>query len=268
VNRCEVIRVELPGLISGELSTQTAITVNVHLRECDACSRELDELRETITILSAAPLQAQVDPGLEQRVFDVAALEQVGSMVSAAPLETEPPIDLEARALVRAGVLDAITTPRSRWAKVTMVLAPSLAATAVVVGFFASQWHSRLNRFEDSFGPMGQHVATQQLTSFDTTNQARAELYDSQHTNFHIVLHPDRLPVTPPGFHYELWLSGTEGSISAGSFRVTGPEDSVFVFTVAVDPREYPHIELSLEPDDGNPAHTGETIMEANVNLP
>ena len=261
---CETVRSELPGLIAGELTTQAAISVNVHLRDCPGCRRELEELRETIALLVEAPLREDPTVGLEQRVFELAALEPVGSMVSSAPLETDPPVDLEARALVRAGVFDSIVHPRSRWAKASMVLAPSLAAAAVAIGFVATQWHTRIAQLEESFGPMGQHVATQQLTSFGTANAASAEIFDSKHRNYHLVLHTQHLPVTPPGYHYEVWLTGDAGSVSAGSFQVMGPEDSVFPFTIGVNPRDYPHIELSLEPDDGNPAHTGKTIVDAN----
>lgn len=264
--RCEEMRVELAGFIAGELDDATRARVAVHLAECAHCPKELAELRQTIGVLREAPLQNAPDPKLEARVFELAGLERIGSMVSAAPLETEPPVDLEAKALVRAGVLDSLA-PRSRWAKASMVLAPSLAAAAAVFGFLATQWHSRINEIEDAFPPMGQRVAAQQLTGFGDGNEATAELFDTSHTNYHLVLHADRLPITPAGYHYEAWLSGPEGTISAGSFRVRGPEDRMFIFTVAVDPREYSHLELSLEPDDGDPDHTGDTVMEANFNL-
>lgn len=264
--RCDDVRPELPALLAGELTPDDEAGVRAHLAECPACRRDVDELRATIALLRGAPLQHEASPDLEGRVFELAALEHVGSLVSAAPLETEPPIDLEARALVRAGVLDSFA-PRTRWAKASMVLAPSLAAAAIVFGFLASEWHSRINQLEDLFGPMGHQVASQELTSFDATNSARADLFDSSHTNYHLVLHAEHLPLTPAGYHYELWLSGDEGTISAGSFRVRGPEDTVFPFTVAVNPQKYPHLEISLEPDDGDPDHTGETIMEADFNL-
>jgi Anti-sigma-K factor rskA/Putative zinc-finger len=269
VKGCEEVRLELPGLLSGELGTQTAISVNVHLRDCEECARELGELRRTVQVLRAAPLQDLVTPDLEKSVFELAAFEDIGSLVSSAPLDKQPPIDLEARALVRAGVLDEIVDPRrSRWSKVSMVLVPGLAATALVIGLFATEWRSRITELENVFGPMGQPVATQQLTSFNTSNRARAELFGSTDANYHLVLRAYHLPPTPDGHRYELWLSGDTGTVSAGSFNVSGSEDQVFVFTVSVDPREYPDIEISLEPDDGNPDHTGTTVMEASFNLP
>ena len=272
MKRCQEVRLELPGLLSGEIGTQTAISVNVHLRECAACSLELSELRHVVDIVRRAPLQEQPDAGLEKRVFELASLEDIGSLVSAAPLETDPPIDLEARALVRAGVLEAFTdSPRgrsSRWSKVSMVLAPSLAVTAIVIGFFASEWRSRITELENVFGPMGQPVASQQLTSFGTDNSARADLFESSEANYRLVLRTDSLPPTPEGYRYELWLTGNKGTVSAGSFSVRGPEDRVFVFTVSVNPWDYPHVEITLEPDDGDPDHTGTTVMEASFNLP
>jgi hypothetical protein len=261
---CEAIRLELAGFISEELDGATTSLIRDHLSGCDDCARELAALRGTIAALRAAPLQEEPGAELERRVLELATLESVGSMVSSAPLETEPPIDLEARSLVRAGVFDSVTAGRSKWAKASMVLAPSLAAAAVLIGFVATQWHTRINELEDLFGPMGQKIATSQLTGLNTANAASAEIFDADHRNYHLVLRAEHLPLTPPGYHYELWLSSDEGAISAGSFRVMGPEDNVFTFTIAVDPRNYPHFELSLEPDDGNPAHTGKTIVESN----
>jgi hypothetical protein len=267
--RCEEVRLELPRLLTGELGTQTAISVNVHLRDCTMCSNELGELRGAIRVLREAPLQYDADPDLEDRVFELTSFEEIGSLVSSAPLEKEPPIDLEARALVRAGVLDSVVEARgSRWSKVSMILVPSLAVTALVIGFFATEWRSRINELENVFGPMGRPVAAQQLTSFDTSNRASAELFDSSQENYHLVLRNYSLPATPDGYRYELWLSGEKGTVSAGSFSVKGPEDRVFVFTVSVNPWDYPDIEISLEPDDGNPDPTGTTVMEASFNLP
>lgn len=267
--RCEDVRVELTALVAGELDAEVEAGVRAHLLDCDECARELDELTSTIAFLEAAPLQHRPAPDLERRVFDLASLEDVGARVSAAPLEADPPIDLEARALVRAGVLDSMIERRqSRWSKVSMVLAPSLAATALVTGVLATRWHSRIGELEDSFGSMGQRVATQQLTSFDTSNRASADLFDSSHANYHLVLRLQHFPVTPPGDHYEVWLSGTHGTVSAGSFVVRGPEDDTFSFMVGVDPAEYPHLEVSVEPDDGNPDHTGVTVAEANWHIP
>jgi Anti-sigma-K factor rskA, C-terminal/Putative zinc-finger len=269
MKRCEEVRVELPGLLRGELGTQTAISVNIHLRDCAACSIELEELRDTIKVLREIPLQYDPDPDLEQRVFMLTSFEEIGSLVSAAPLEKEPPIDLEARSLVRAGVLDSmVDSKRSRWSKVAMVLAPTLAATAIVFAFLATEWRSRFTELEDIFGGMGQPLASQQLTSFDTSNRAQADLFDSTQETYQLVLRTYDLPATPDGYRYELWLSGERGTVPAGSFSLNGPEDHVFVFTVSVSPWEYPDLEITLEPDDGNPEHTGTTVMEASFNLP
>jgi hypothetical protein len=269
MRRCEEVRLELPGLLSGELGTQTAISVNIHLRDCSLCFRDLEQLRSTLHMLRHASLQFDPDPDLEDRVFELTSFEEIGSLVSAAPLEKEPPVDLEARSLVRAGVLDSMVNPRrSRWSKVAMILAPSLAATALVFGLLATEWRSRFIELEDIFGEMGRPLATQQLTSFNTSNSAQAELFDSTQETYHLVLRTYDLPATPEGYRYELWLSGERGTVSAGSFSVQGPEDRVFVFTVSVSPWEYPDLEITLEPDDGNPDHTGTTVMEASFNLP
>ncbi len=72
----------------------------------------------------------------------------------------------------------------------------------------------------------------------------------------------------PSGAHdfYEAWLADARGRmVSMGTFRV-GRDGRVDVrMAVGVDVRRYRIVDVSLEPDDGNPAHSTRSVMRARI---
>jgi len=76
------------------------------------------------------------------------------------------------------------------------------------------------------------------------------------------------LPATPRGMHYECWYVGTDDSVqtpqrvTGGTFVTDGGEVTVTMFSAA-DPDVYPMIDVTLEPDDGNPARRGEVVLRS-----
>jgi anti-sigma-K factor RskA len=72
----------------------------------------------------------------------------------------------------------------------------------------------------------------------------------------------------PSGAHdyYEAWLADARGRmISMGSFRV-GRDGRVDAhMPVAVDVRRYQLVDVSLEPDDGDPAHSQRSVLRARL---
>jgi anti-sigma-K factor RskA len=72
----------------------------------------------------------------------------------------------------------------------------------------------------------------------------------------------------PSGAHdyYEAWLADARGRmISMGSFRV-GRDGRVDAhMPVAVDVSRYQLVDVSLEPDDGDPAHSQRSVLRARL---
>jgi anti-sigma-K factor RskA len=72
----------------------------------------------------------------------------------------------------------------------------------------------------------------------------------------------------PSGAHdyYEAWLADARGRmVSMGSFRV-GPDGRVDAhMPVAVDVGRYQLVDVSLEPDDGDPAHSQRSVLRARL---
>ena len=72
----------------------------------------------------------------------------------------------------------------------------------------------------------------------------------------------------PSGAHdyYEAWLADDRGRmVSMGTFRVR-PDGRVDVhMEVAVDVSRYALVDVSLEPDDGDPAHSDRSVLRARL---
>ena len=72
------------------------------------------------------------------------------------------------------------------------------------------------------------------------------------------------LPPSRNGEFYELWLVNTPDDLVAlGSFKV--PESGQIDVTVPVpgDPDRFAAIDVSVEPGDGNPAHSKRSVLRA-----
>jgi len=87
--------------------------------------------------------------------------------------------------------------------------------------------------------------------------------------NILIELEVRGLPELGENEYYEMWYYTEEedggGRISCGAFR-TAPEGQTTVnFTTPLNAREYPKIEVTREPDDGDPVSSGEAVLEGDL---
>jgi anti-sigma-K factor RskA len=87
--------------------------------------------------------------------------------------------------------------------------------------------------------------------------------------NLQVKLEVRGLPKLKEGEYYEMWYYAEDGSrISCGTFRV-GPEGGTTVnLTAPATAKRYPEIEVTREPDDGNPGASGDEVLKGSfVNL-
>jgi anti-sigma-K factor RskA len=72
----------------------------------------------------------------------------------------------------------------------------------------------------------------------------------------------------PSGAHdyYEAWLADARGRmVSMGTFRVGGDGRLDVHMAVAVDVSRYALVDVSLEPDDGDPGHSKTSVLRARL---
>ena len=61
---------------------------------------------------------------------------------------------------------------------------------------------------------------------------------------------------------YELWLLGEQDElVSLGSFRVKPGGDSQIEVPLPVNPEKYRYFDVSIEPEDGSPDHSGRSVL-------
>ena len=76
------------------------------------------------------------------------------------------------------------------------------------------------------------------------------------------VLDVSGLEPNADGEFYELWLIGDGGELVAlGSFNVEPDGASQVEVPVPVNPGEFRYFDVSIEPDDGSPDHSGRSVL-------
>jgi hypothetical protein len=76
-----------------------------------------------------------------------------------------------------------------------------------------------------------------------------------------IELDIDGLGRAKPGTFYQAWVKGEKGLVSIGTFHSGGH----IVLWSGVDPREYPALSVTVEPEDGDPASSGQRLFTAEI---
>ena len=68
------------------------------------------------------------------------------------------------------------------------------------------------------------------------------------------------------GEFYELWLLSPPGDlVSLGSFRVGAGGRATLEVPLPVDPSRYRFLDVSVEPDDGDPSHSARSILRGRT---
>lgn len=261
---CRGVRLELPALLSGELSPGTIAEVEEHLASCAACSAELAELAGVVEALTSAPLEGAARAALEEEVFGYVTHLDAAELLRAAPLEGHPPDDLEARSLARAGAL----LERPRWARAAVMVAPAVVVLLFVLGAAGLAWRNEANMMEDQFGPPGEELQLVSLggpSPFPPGGGAAVKIVHYEHDDYGVVLDIAALPPCERGSYYEVWLTAGDRRVSLGSFRVPGKE--VYAFPLGIDPSLFEEIRITRESAGGDPAAVGPTMWQARLDI-
>ena len=217
---------DLPGLLLGELPPGTAVAVDRHLAGCDPCRRDL----AAVTAASAA-------------LRDLSRLP----LVQASEL---PPLDLPAAAPAQPLPPPALRhrRHRRRW---LAVAAAVLVALALGVGGLT------IGRDRDAGG--GQTVAL----GAPAAGAATAEAHMRGAGDDQVMTMTARgLPRPPAGGYYEVWLVGDDGrEFPVG---VLSP-DGEGIWSLPADvAASYRVIHVTLEPADGDPAMSTQTVLRGS----
>ncbi len=105
------------------------------------------------------------------------------------------------------------------------------------------------------------------LTATDLAPEAGGEVrVEEVGQNFRVDLEVWGMPELEEDEYYEMWYYAEDGGrISCGTFRV-GPEGRIAVdLSAPATAGDYPEIEITREPDDGNPKASGVAVLEGRL---
>jgi hypothetical protein len=224
-----------------------------HLRSCAVCQAELDQLRAVVAASrSITPEDRPTRPPdhVWDRISDELGLNRGAESGAEAPV-----VDIRAGGRPREGV-------RGSW--VRRRTAGLLAAAAALVGVLVGGGSMLLLDRGSPAPPTGSVVARAELDPLPT-KQASGEATVAQvGTQRSLEIRVTGLP-SQPGF-YEVWLLNREANklISLG---VISGDRATIPLPHSVNLREYPVVDVSLEPYDGDPAHSTDSYVRGVLAL-
>jgi Anti-sigma-K factor rskA, C-terminal/Putative zinc-finger len=218
---------DLVALLRGELSNAETLDVAEHLDECEACRADLADTAVGHALLSGAGRTLQPAQG--------------------SPDSTAPPTPLPP-APQPPGLL-------TRWARPLMLVA---AATALVVGSAAVT--SVVVR-DDQEVPVAVQPQQADFEPVEGSGGGRVEMVDDDGA-VSMTIETRDLPKTDQGEFYQVWLFNPETGKML-SLGILGPEGKGgFQFPDSLLGR-YQVVDVSLEKDDGDPAHSVTSVLRA-----
>jgi hypothetical protein len=215
-----------------------------HLAGCERCRSEVASLQRAVDAV-AVPQLAAPGPSVPPppRVWEaIAAATGVSASPPSAPAPEEPPAHA-------AEVLPF----RSRRRPVLLVAAAVVAGAAVGAGAVAG-----LADRDD--GEAVTAVALDPLADNDASGQAEVVVRDDGTRVVEVDLDA---PALDDGY-YELWLIDREvvGMVPLG---VVSPGSQTFELPADLDLGQFPLVDVSVEPLDGDPTHSGVSVARGEL---
>ncbi len=221
---------------------EPVVDVSQHVASCPHCDAELKALTATVHTARRADLSLPSPP--PQAVWERIADE----------LGVDPSLEVAAPASVQdAGAGSSRRTTRRPWR------GRALAGALTVVGVAAAGLLV-LGLLDPPL--FGDPVATP-LAALDGSGASGDVLLADDRDERSLLVETAGLP-RPDGF-YEVWLLDVDGERlvalgaldASGQGRLTVPD--------GVEIAEYPVVDVSLEPDDGDPGHSGNSILRGDL---
>jgi anti-sigma-K factor RskA len=198
--------------------------VERRMAEDELFRAEVERLRPLVTELEALP-EGAWDPG------------------EVPPLPALPPLTATARESGRR-----------------ISVSPWLAVAAALVAIAVGVAIGALVR-DGGDAPQGASIALAPLGAAEPTASGTATMVDG---DAGMRLRVSGLPPTGPGSFYEVWLlDGPTRVMSLGGFRVPQSGDAEVTVPLPVDVADFRYLDVSVEREDGDPGHSGDSVLRA-----
>lgn len=256
------------SLALGALGEALDRAADEHLRACGRCQHELARMTATVSVARSTLGESGLQPppsrvwqnvhreaGLGDALRNDPVVRPAASPAASAqpPAPTPPAVEAAADAAAPVASLADARARRSPLRRIVMPLAAAAAAAALIAGG-ALAWQSLAPRDTSTV------LAAASLDALPAWAGATgsAELVSSSGGERVVRIALDAPPAD--GAVQEVWLLTPEvdGLISLGLLDGASGE---FVVPAEVDLERYSVVDISAEPLDGDPAHSGDSIV-------
>ena len=244
----------------GELSADELDRFEADLLLDAGLQAEIDRLRPVVGKLQRRPADAW-EP-IEPPPLDIAAI--VGADAPGVAAEEARPDSVRPDSVLSAPARSAPRRPRRSLAERLGFGWPSLAGAALsallilAVGIGVG---TQLGGDSSSSGEPVQTLALETIGN-EVPEGASGEVLLTGNAGDQVTLDVSGLEQTGDREFYELWLLGDEGDLVAlGSFRVEPDGNSQIEVPLPVNPEKYRYFDVSIEPEDGSPDHSGRSVL-------
>ncbi len=236
------------------LGEEVGADVTDHLTACVACATEVAELRRVLTLARGSGDVELVAPpaGMWESVAREADL---ASAVTDVP-RAEPAVDVER--VAEQPPAEVVRLPRRgvpAW----------LAATAAAVALVAGVGLGAL-AFDDpqDAPPAPTVLSSAALATLDASAQGRGTA-EVRREDDRVVLHVAATDLDGPEGIREVWLINTDGTRMVSLGLLSSGESGDFEFPERLLDQGYLIVDISSEPDDGNPTHSGTSLARGTL---
>lgn len=253
----EELHLDLVGYLAGSLEPGEDERFEAHLDGCERCRRELAELAPLAAALADTdPLK---DPPAELRDRVLAAVGGGGSDATARNGWSSR--DGSGRS--RGDHFEPAPGPSSRSRRSHRPSRLQLGAIIATLAILATAVSLTLTGSGDA-----EYAAT--LASPELGGEIELSIREGDGNRL-VELEGSDVRGAGSGDFYELWFVGSDDTVgsadrvSAGSFRVSADGDFDVTLSTAIDPADYPRVELTAEPTDGDPTPTPPPLATAEL---
>ena len=241
-----------------------------HLVECESCAAEVADMSRVALVARSSVVEGDLEAPPADVWSRIHGELRLSEAVAADPAAMEPEPEPEPVVPERQPVSepDAVgaeplrhrtrtrTRSRRRSSASVWILAASMA---LVVAIGAGVWIAR------SLTPSSAVIASAELAAFpdhpDAVGQAEIDDDGDGRRTLTVTLEGDELA---DGDYREVWLIREDGQALI-SLGVLDDASGTFRVPDGVDLDEYRLVDISFEPVDGDPAHSGDSIVRGEL---
>jgi len=256
----EEMRERVVGYLIGDLSPEAAERFEGEMLSDAGLAAEVERLRPAVTRLEAVPADGWEAP--EPPALDLAAITGSSTAeLAEKPAVAERPVPAEPQAPARPArpkrsFSDLFSFRLPQVAAATFSALILLAAGTVIGMQLGGDGGSTSGPTETlALSTIGNEVPPGATGKVKLTGV-------SEGGGDKAVLDVSGLEPNSEGEFYELWLIGDEGELVAlASFNVEPDGGSQIEVPVPVNPGKYRYFDVSIEPENGSPDHSGRSVL-------